>query len=354
MATATVYDVLDYPGFRDLIDKAKREINVTYASNIRDAARTGNFSLLAQVGANCGSECVETMTIGELLDTKANEHGEQFIDCRAAEGILFGKFGILKPRSGQPRRLALPIQVTWIKGRYDPLPHSPTISGGRHRALDLYILLAAAGLNHEEIRGVKVRITSLVAPSNEDFAMVMEANNMSRKQGTHELDIHKLTGFSVQTHSLEAFMESFPPVASRLGLHSVLFAQLVHLVYNGELEGDSVYLAAKSAWSDLKKADKDNKPVLAKVFKPEGHDTLVALIRRMVDELGRCHEEALRSADLPGDINRIFKENFAREVAAQLEVTAPTYLSQEEVLKQRLERTQAKAESLKSAIKAEA
>lgn len=350
--SATVYDILDYPGFQDLLARATKDISQDYAATIRDASRTGNFSLLVQVGANCDAECVEVMTLGELMDTKANEHGEQFIDCRAAEKVLFGKYGICKPSNGQPRRLALPIQVTFTKGSFDPLPHSPTISSGRHRLICLYMLLRAAGLSDQEIRSVKVRITSLVAPSIEDFAMVMEAANMSRTQSTHELDVHQMTSLKVQTNEVSAFYDSLPAVANRKGMHSKLFAQATRLAYKGQIGADRVYSAVKSAWTDVKGVDKENAVKLAAAFLPENLTKLQRHAEYLAGEVDRCYSAAIRETEQPGDINRILKENLARELAALLEATAPVYPTQVEVEKQRLEKLEAKAEALRAALAA--
>lgn len=349
--SASVYEVFDYPGFQALLEKGMREINVSYASNLRDAARTGNLSLLVQVGANCEAECIETKPLGELLGSKVNEHGEQFIDARAAEKVLFGKFGILKPGSGQPRKLALPIQVTWVKGKYDPLPHSPTISSGRHRVLSLWVLLLAAGLTEAEARDTPIRITSLVAPSNEDFAMVMEANNQSRTQSSHELDVHQLTGLGVQTNDADAFYEGLPNVAVRRSMHAKLFAQAVRLSYGGKLGASTVYKAAKAAWCDLKGVDRENANALAvRGFQPEDPSTLRRHANYLAGEMDRCYGAAIRAAEQPTDITRIFKENVAREVAAVFEVSAPVYPTQQEVMQARLETAQAKAEALKAQL----
>ena len=107
--------------------------------------------------------------------------GDQFIDLKAAQKVLFGRFGICRPTVGQPRKLALPIQVTYTKGQFESEPSKPCISSGRHRLMSLLILLSAAGFTDYEIDEIPVRITSCVVTSNEDFAMIME--NMLMAEG---------------------------------------------------------------------------------------------------------------------------------------------------------------------------
>lgn len=342
------YNFRDTASLVELFELACDKLNADYRETLRSAVRTDNFSEYVQLHGNCRPECIELMTLGELAETKQYEHSAQFIDVKAAHKVLFGTYGIVKASSGPARRLALPIQVTYLKGEFDDAPHSPIVTSGRHRLLALQILLSACGLTQDEIDATPVRVITCVVRDEKDFAMIMETNNTSRRQSTHELSVHKLSSFHVGTNDLEELLSGASSVASKASQHGAVFAQAVTLQTEAPIERTLVWSAVKSAYVAVKSADKENRKPLADLFSPGAREDLSEVTEYVADEIGGAFDEAVRESLTQADAKRLLKEKIASYIARRVKVTAPVFATVEERDRRRMEELEAKASELRN------
>ena len=345
--SATQYDFRDNQGLMDLEQIARDKIAPDYKENLRNAVLTGNFLSYVQLAGACTPECVETMTIGELRNTKVNEAGDQFIDLKAAQKVLFGRFGICRPTIGQPRKLALPIQVTYTKGQFDSEPSKPCISSGRHRLMALLILLSAAGFADYEIDEIPVRITSCVVTSNEDFAMIMEANNQSRAQKARELANHKLVASSITTNDIHELLDAASSIANAVNKQAILFAQAVSLQCQGNVERDTVFAVAKGAYTSVKSTDVKNAKHLKELYLAGNRAELASITEYVAAQVEDVYRDALVAGISVADINRLTREELARRTARRLSLVEPVFKTQEERDREKLADLEAKAAQLK-------
>ena len=341
--SSSKYDFRDYTNLVELEIVARDKISPDHREVIRNAVKTGNFSSYAQLPGACRPECIETMTIGELRNTKSNETGDQFIDVKAAHKVLFGGYGICKPTIGKPRALALPIQVTYTKGQFDNEPKDPCISSGRHRLLSLCILLSACGLSDYEIDEVPVRITSAVVQDEKDFAMIMETNNQSRVQKSRELANHKMVALSITTNDLDQLLEDAQGVYGMISKQGPVFAQAVTLQSEAKVERDTVFAAVKSAWTNVKQADKENGKRMRELFSPGSTTELSDVAEYVAGAVASAYDNALQQGATNAEINRVFKETLAVALATRISVVVPVYKTKEERDREALATLEAKA-----------
>lgn len=346
--SATRYDFRDTAALVELYELACDKLNADYRETLRSAVRTNNFADYVQLQGNCRPECIELMSIGELAETKTYEHSAQFIDIKAAHKVLFGSYGIVKASNGPARRLALPIQVTYTKGEFDGAPHSPIITSGRHRLLSLQILLNACGLTQAEIDAVNVRVTSCVVKDEKDFAMIMETNNSSRRQSTHELSVHKLSSFHVTTNDLEELLDGAATVSGKSSQHGAVFAQAVALQTEAQVERSLVWAAVKGAYVAVKSADKENRKPLADLFLDGAREDLAEVTEYVASEVGTAFDESVRESLTQGDAKRLLREKLARVIAKRVRVTEPVFPTVEERDRKRMEELEAKAAELRN------
>jgi hypothetical protein len=348
MATTVRYDFRNNEELLELYQLACDKLNTDYRETLRSAVRTNNFAEYVQLHGNCQPECIELMTIRELAETMRNEHSAQFIDKKALHKVLFGPYGIVKASSGPARRLAIPIQVTYTKGEFDPVPHKPIITSGRHRLLALLILLGACGLTEEEIDAVPVRVTTCVVRDEKDFAMIMETNNSSRRQSSQELSVHKLSSFSVTTNDLEELLDNAASVAGKTSQHAAVFAQAVALQTDAPIERTLVWAAVKGAYVAVKGADKENRKPLADLFLPVSREDLSEVTQGVAEEVGDAFDEALRDSLTQADAKRLLKEKLAHVIAKLVKVAEPVFPTAEERDRKRMESLEAKATELRN------
>ena len=346
--SATQYDFRDNSNLLELAAVASDKITAEYREVLRNAVKTGNFASYAQLPGACAPECVEYMTIGELRGTKNNESGDQFIDPKAAHKVLFGTYGICKPTTGPARALALPIQVTYTKGQFDHEPTSPCISSGRHRLMALCILLNACGLSEFEIDEVPVRVTTCVVRDEKDFAMIMETNNQSRRQSTRELANHKLVSLGIVTNDIDELIENASVVYGKVARHAETFAQAVALQTDARVERNTVFSAVKSAYTNVKSADKSNAPVMKELFAPGNNAELQSQTEYVASEVGAIFDNAMQPGLTGSEVSRAFKEGLAGLLAQRLGVVAPVFKTKEERDRESLQTLEAKAAALKN------
>lgn len=343
---ANAYDVRKIAGGNALIDELQSAMKEDYKSSLRQVVLTGALPDYLQFPSATEAEL---MTLGDLAATAKNEYNEQFIDARALRKVLFGRYGIAKAtlKGVDQCRLGLPIQVCYRRPQYTTQLTMPVISSGRHRLLAIQALLLAAGCDEEQINATTVRISSIVVQNDEQFSQLMENNNTSRNQSSHELKVHSLSGKGINTADLETLLE-FTYRANDATTQADFFAQAVSLATRGSSDAGFAFNVAKKAWGLVKAANKDNKQWVKALFSTgESVAEVAEIVAKAIPAAQRHASEDPLVKNLvepvAGELSRI--------VAKHLQLNAPELPTVEEKAQERLAKQQAAVAELERLLR---
>jgi hypothetical protein len=347
MTTNSSYDIRQLPFGDSLITEVQSAMSEDYRSSLRQVAQTNTLNQFLQFPSATEDEL---MTLGELRKTGVNENAEQFVDAKALRKVLFGRHGIAKSsRGGQDHaRLALPIQVAYTRYPYTEELTAPVISSGRHRLLALLALMYAAGVEDSVVDGLKVRITTVVVSDHPQFSQLMENNNSSRTQSTHELKVHSLSGKGIPTNDVEALLE-FNYRATDAGTQKEMLSQLISLYARGHSDATFAFDVAGVAWTALKKANPE-KQWVKNLFAD-------------ADVLARVTEQAAKSiADLTAtaqddplatDIKQPVARGLSKVIARALSLTEPKFPTPQEEYELKTLKAEQKAREMREKLQRE-
>ena len=343
---ANAYDVRKIAGGNALIEELQGAMKDDYKSSLRQVVITGALPDYIQFPS--ASEA-ELMTLGDLFNTAKNEYNEQFIDSRALRKVLFGRYGIAKAtlKGVDHCRLGLPIQVCYRRPQYTTQLTMPVISSGRHRLLALQALLIAAGCDDDQIKSTQVRVSTIVVQNDEQFSQLMENNNTSRNQSTHELKVHSLSGKGINTADLETLLE-FTYRANDATTQADFFAQAVSLATRGGSDAGFAFNVAKRAWGLVKATNKDNKVWVKELY---SNSENVASLAEAVAKAIPSAQKAANDDPLVTSLVPPVAATLAQLIAAELHVTAPEVASVKEVAAERLAKQQAAVQELEALLR---
>lgn len=186
---------------------------------------------------------VEVRTLGDLADSRSDEHAQQFIYPTSIRKILFGKYGIAKGR-----RLSSNIEICYRRNRAGELSDF-VITSGRHRVVSIIALLQKLGV--KKWRDQKVQVVCKVVNSDAEFAQLIETANDSRKMPRAETQIHGLTKVGVRTSNFNEFYETRTYAKSAQLGHVFAKAVQFELVELPQVSQDSVVSMVGSAWNKV-------------------------------------------------------------------------------------------------------
>jgi hypothetical protein len=260
---------------------------------------------------------VEVRTLGELADSRANEHAQQFIYPTSIKKILFGKYGIAKGK-----KLSSNIEVTYFRDKENGGLRDMVISSGRHRVTAIIALLQFLGV--KKWRDQKVMVICKVVNSDAEFAQLIETANDSRKMPRAETQVHGLTKSGVRTATpTEFYSTRFNAKAAQFG-HCFAKAVQFELAGLPQASQDAIVSMVGSAWNKVYNVSKPNKEALAGVIM-NADDTALKNAARMI--AGDAMTYVQRAAqEFPDDKVHVGAPKVcAKELAKLLGVTAPTW-----------------------------
>ena len=192
------YDPSTDPLLVDLpqLFEAKGGIDPLIEANILSMVAKRQFPSAIQFEMSGG----EMRTLGELADSRANEHAQQFIYPEQIKKILWGSWGIAKGK-----KLSSNIEVTYFRDKEEGLTNM-VITSGRHRVTALIALLQFLGVT--KWRDQKVQVVVKVVNSDTDFAQLIATANDSRKMSRSEMQVHNLSQRSIYTATPEEFFST--------------------------------------------------------------------------------------------------------------------------------------------------
>jgi hypothetical protein len=321
MTSNRSYDLRSLPFGESLIAEVQSVMSEDYRSSLRQVAQTNTLPQFLQFPSATQDEL---MTLGDLRRTGENENAEQFVDFKALRKVLFGRHGIAKSsRSGQDHaRLALPIQVCYTRYPYTEELTSPVISSGRHRLLALLALMYAAGVDDSVVDGLSIRITSVVVSDHPQFSQLMENNNSSRTQSTHELKVHSLSGKGIPTNDVESLLE-FNYRATDAGTQKEMISQLVSLYSRGHSDATFAFDVAGVAWTALKKSNADKQWVKDLFADADVLARVTEQAAKSIADLSATAQEDPLSTEIKQPVARGLSKVLARALSL-VEPTFPT------------------------------
>lgn len=259
---------------------------------------------------------VEVRTLGDLADSRANEHAQQFIYPTSIKKILFGKYGIAKGK-----KLSSNIEVTYFRDRESGGLSDMVISSGRHRVTAIIALLQFLGV--KKWRDQKVMVICKVVNSDAEFAQLIETANDSRKMPRAEVQVHGLTKSGVRTATPKDFYTTrFNARATQFG-HCFAKAVQFELAGLPQVSQDAIVSMVGSAWNKVY-AIKDNKEAMAAVILGSDDAALKTAARAIASDALNYGPRGIQ--EFPGDRMHVAAPKVcALELAKLLGVTAPTW-----------------------------
>ena len=264
----------------------KFKTNEMAMAGIRAAAGTKNFPNTLQYESKT---VPEVRTLGELAESRANEHAQQFLYVKSIDKILFGKYGLVKGK-----KLSSDIQICYRRGRDGELKDF-VITSGRHRVVSIIALLQHLGI--QDWQSQKVQVTTKVVSSDPEFAQLIETANDSRRMPRAEQQVYGLTSRGVRTKDRSEFYETRTQATdSQLG-H--VFAKAVQF----ELEGmpqttiDAFVSCVGSAWNKCKSVG-DNSKLMRAVIHNEDTALMQDAARKIAGSLPTYATRAV--SEIPG------------------------------------------------------
>lgn len=345
LVTNRPYDIREVQFGDSLITELAGILSEDFKSSLRQVCNTGSLPDFLQFPS--ASE-PELMSIGELADTGKNEEAEQFIDERALRKVLIGRYGIARSslKGVESCRLALPIQVSYLRAPFTTPLTRPVISSGRHRLLATQALLLAAGLQWAEVRAAKLRVTTVVVADDKQFSQLMENNNTSRTQSQHELKVHSLSGKGIPTSDVETMLE-FAYRATDAATQAEFFSQLVSLLSRGASDPGFAFTCAKTAWGMVKTANRSNKGYIKELFSETDDLSRVAeVIARAIPKASRLAQDNPLVRNIATPVSRAV----AVALAETLKVTIPEFPTAEDEARERLAKQQEQVAALEALL----
>jgi Cdc6-like AAA superfamily ATPase len=223
----------------------------------------------------------------------------------------------------------------------------PVISSGRHRLLALQALLIAAGCDDEQIKNTQIRVSTIVVQNDEQFSQLMENNNTSRNQSSHELKVHSLSGKGINTADLETLLE-FTYRANDAATQADFFAQAVSLATRGTSDAGFAFNVAKRAWSLIKGANKENRGWAKDLY---ANSENVASLAEAVAKAIPSAQKAANDDPLVKNLVPPVASALAIVIANELKLNAPEVASVKEVAEERLAKQQAAVQELEALLR---
>lgn len=217
---------------------------------------------------------VQIRSLGELADSRANEHAQQFIYLTAIKKILFGKYGIAKGK-----KLSSNIEVTYFRDRESGNLRDMVITSGRHRVTSIIALLQSMGV--KKWRDQKVMVIVKIVNSDAEFAQLIETANDSRKMPRAEVQVHGLTKRGVRTANPTEFYQSLHLAGKNQYGHCFGKAVQFELVGQPQNVQDSLVSMVGSAWNKLYSLNKENRTALTALIVSEDSTALKNAARQI-------------------------------------------------------------------------
>ena len=260
---------------------------------------------------------VEVRTLGQLADSRANEHAQQFIYPTSIKKILFGKFGIAKGK-----KLSSNIEVAYFRDRESGELGDMIISSGRHRVTAIIALLQHLGV--AKWRDQKVMVICKVVNSDPEFAQLIETANDSRKMPRAEVQVHGLTKSGVRTSTSDAFYETrFNASKTQLG-HCFGKAVQFELAGFPQVSQDAIVSMSGSAWNKLFNHSAENRATLSNVILGPDEEALKMLARKIAADAMSFVQQAPN--EFPDDKVHVGSPKLcAREIAKLLSIECPAF-----------------------------
>ena len=339
------YDVRSVPFGEELINEVSAVLSEDFKTSLRQVVATGSLAEFLQLPA---AQNPEFMSIGELSDTGSNEEAEQFIDQNALRKVLLGRHGIAKSRikGVENCKLALPIQLSYLKAPYTTQITRPVISSGRHRLLATQALLTAANISWKDIRNSNMRITTVVVADDKQFSQLMENNNTSRRQSQHELKVHSLSSKGIPTSDIDTMLD-FTFRATDAQTQVEFFSQLVSLISRSNSDPSFSFSVAKNSWNLVKSTNKTNRVYAKKLFSDS--ESLYKTAELIARNIPLCTEKAQTnplSRNIMTPVSRMISEILAQD----LNIEIPKFCTTEEEVKQRIEKQRAALEQMEALL----
>ena len=344
--TKRSYDIREVDFGDDLISEVAGILSEDFKSSLRQVVAQGSLPDFLQLPS--ASDSPELMAIGELADTGKNEEAEQFIDQNALRKVLIGRYGIARSslKGVENCKLALPIQVSYLRAPYTTQLTRPVISSGRHRGLAVQALLLAAGIPWQEVRAAKLRVTTVVVADDKQFSQLMENNNTSRSQSQHELKVHSLSGKGIPTSDIETMLE-FCYRATDAATQSEFFSQLVSLIARGSSDSSFAFTVSKNAWGMVKTANRADRSYIKELFS-DADD-----LSRVADVVARAIPKASKEAQdnpLVRNIATPVSRSIAKVLANTLKVEEPVFPTPEDEAQERLAKQREQVSALEALL----
>lgn len=260
---------------------------------------------------------VEIRTLGELADSRSNEHAQQFIYMSALKKILFGKFGIAKGK-----KLSSNIEVAYFRDKETTGLNNMVITSGRHRVTSIIAVLQAIGV--KKWRDQKVQVIAKIVNSDAEFAQLIETANDSRKMPRAEIQVHGLTKSGVRTATAEEFYSTLQ--FAKKTQYGHCFGKAVQFELAGQPQPiqDSLVSMITSAWNKLYSLNAENRALLSEVLLGDNSQMLKSAARQIAANALTYAPKAL--VDFPDDrVNVSAPKVCAKAMASILGVTCPTF-----------------------------
>lgn len=237
----TSYDPSTDPLLADLPQLiADHGVDPLVQANILTAVGKKNFPLSLQYEVLGNAE---VRTLGELANSRASEHAQQFLYPTALKKILFGKYGIAKNN-----KLSSSIEITYRRDRDGTLGDF-VITSGRHRVTAIIALLQFLGV--QKWADQKVMVVCKVVSSDPEFAQLIETANQSRKMPQAELRIHGLTSRGIRTATAEEFYATRSKAVPAQYSHCFSKAVQFELAGLPQTSQDAYVSMVVSAWNKV-------------------------------------------------------------------------------------------------------
>lgn len=316
-AVLTSYDPMTDPLLSEELPQLiadKGGIDNLVQANVLSCVGKKEFPLALQY-EQAGS--TEIRTLGELADSRSNEHAQQFIYMSALKKILFGKFGIAKGK-----KLSSNIEVAYFRDKESNGLNNMVITSGRHRVTSIIAVLQAIGV--KKWRDQKVQVITKIVNSDAEFAQLIETANDSRKMPRAEIQVHGLTKSGVRTATPEEFYSTLQ--LAKKNQYGHCFGKAVQFELAGQPQTiqDSLVSMVTSAWNKLYGFSAENRQVLASLLLSDDNQMLKSTARQIAANALTYAPKAL--VEFPDDrVNVSAPKVCAQAMASILGVDCPNF-----------------------------
>ena len=306
------YDPQTNPELSDVFKQLKeRQMTPKLVEKITTFAKTKDLTPVLQIQTDNGY----SMTMGALIDSAADEIGDQYIYPDRVEHVLFGTHGLAKGY-----KLSNSVQVAVLKNELTGHDQAPIISAGRHRVTSIAMML-----QHLEIpnwRDCKIQVEVKRPSSPKELAQLIVDNNDSRKMKNTEKQQYKLTQFGVKVATESDFYDNPMTNARRTRTTGfpTAFAAGVKLACTSETRADldRIATAAATAFRHLYNASPANRSEWKRIFNfdagHEGGKTLKLACRYVADNFIKSEREAIQrwpQKQVRNTVPRVLAEDLA-------------------------------------------